>query len=99
MSTYQELCVMSREQLLEQPCHCCVCPVCDGTGNIRVNARGQYIRHYDDNYELEPCYQCIGGVDETCNRCDLLEENAVQAALGIVREALAHTPKPTQEEK
>lgn len=79
MKTYQELCVMNLEQLYEQPCGCLMCSTCGGVGTIKVNARGQYITYYDDCYDLEPCFQCIGGIDESCHRCNLIEEMEIDA--------------------
>jgi hypothetical protein len=50
-----------------EPCRCVRCGACDGHGNIPIIEYGFE--------ELETCYNCGGsGLDEVCDRCQMLEE-------------------------
>ena len=66
--TYAELASMSKKELNAQPCDCITCGTCHGTGRMR----DQYSEPWVDEYQS--CYDCDGGVTDTCDRCRLLIE-------------------------
>jgi hypothetical protein len=54
--------MMTIDEVYAEPCHCILCPCCGGTGTV---------------YSLdqsEPCEECSHGILETCESCQLLQE-------------------------
>jgi DnaJ-class molecular chaperone len=67
--TTAELIRSQIKQVSQEPCACVICPDCKGSGNIRVE--DPMNMPFDD---LEPCDYCHGGISETCDRCQLLND-------------------------
>lgn len=64
-------------QVAAEPCRCVRCADCGGRGSYWVDLRGRYlgIHRSDDMDEMETCESCGGsGIDDTCDRCQLLED-------------------------
>lgn len=60
-------------------CTCISCDECGGTGNVWVSFTGKYLGNHrcDDLDDLQTCESCGGtGIDEVCDHCRELEEEA-----------------------
>jgi hypothetical protein len=64
------------DKVAAEPCHCVPCEWCGGTSTVWFSFSGKFIGHHrlDDLDRMETCEECHGGINETCDRCVLLEE-------------------------
>lgn len=63
-------------KLESEPCRCVRCSDCGGSGTIYFDLRGHYVGKHmtDDMDDPEPCDMCSGGIVETCDPCDALDD-------------------------